>query len=44
MNRKALYRHKRTGDLFAFETDEAGKAINNFGGEVPKVYEPIAAD
>jgi hypothetical protein len=28
---KALYRHKRSGDLFAIETDDSGKVISTSG-------------
>ena len=29
--RKAIYRHKRTGDLFAIETDGDGKVLSTSG-------------
>ena len=35
MNRKAIYKHKRTGDLFAIETDEQGKVLS---GLLPKKW------
>jgi hypothetical protein len=28
---KALYRHKRSGDIFAIETDENGKVVSTAG-------------
>ena len=28
MRKKALYKHKRSGDLFAIETDETGRVIS----------------
>ena len=31
MHKKALYKHKRTGDMFAVETDEAGNVIATAG-------------
>ena len=31
MNMKALYRHRRTGDLFAIETDEQGNVLSTCG-------------
>jgi len=31
MSKKALYKNKRTGDLFAIETDEAGKVLSTSG-------------
>jgi len=31
MTKKALYKHKRTGDLFAIETDEQGKVLSTSG-------------
>ena len=31
MSKKALYKHMRTGDLFAIETDEAGRVISTSG-------------
>lgn len=27
MSKKALYKHKKSGDLFAIETDENGKVL-----------------
>ena len=31
MNKKALYRHKRSGNLFAIETDDGGNVISTSG-------------
>ena len=31
MNKKAIYKHKRTGDLFAIEMDEGGNVISTSG-------------
>jgi len=31
MTHKAIYRHKRTGDLFAIETDDEGKVLSTSG-------------
>ena len=31
MTKKAIYRHKKTGDLFAIETDEDGKVVSSCG-------------
>jgi hypothetical protein len=31
MSKKALYRHKRSGDLFAIETDDGGNVISTSG-------------
>lgn len=31
MSKKALYKHRRTGDLFAIETDERGNVISTSG-------------
>ena len=31
MSKKALYKHKRSGDLFAIETDERGEVISTSG-------------
>ncbi len=35
---KAIYRHKKTGDVFAIETDEAGKVISTSG---PLLFERL---
>ena len=44
MSKKALYRHKRTGDLFAIETDETGKVISTSGPLLTKDLNPEALD
>ncbi len=31
MTKKAIYRHKKTGDLFAIETDGDGKVVSSCG-------------
>lgn len=37
---KALYRHKKGGDIFAIETDEAGKVISTAGPILIKDLDP----
>ena len=44
MNKKALYRHKRTGDLFAIETDETGNVLFTNGPFLTKDLNPEALD
>ena len=44
MSKKALYKHKRSGDLFAIETDEAGKALSTSGPLLTKNLNPEALD
>ena len=44
MSKKALYRHKRTGDLFAIETDEAGKVLSTSGPLLTKDLNPETLD
>ena len=44
MSMKALYRHKRTGDLFAIETDETGEVISTSGPLLTKDLNPAALD
>ncbi|HUV67694.1 MAG TPA: hypothetical protein VMW24_27620 [Sedimentisphaerales bacterium] len=41
---KALYRHKRSGDLFAIETDETGKVVSTSGPLLTKDLNPEALD
>jgi len=41
---KALYRHKRTGDLFAIETDQNGKVLSTSGPLLMKDLNPEALD
>ncbi len=38
---KSLYRHKRTGDLFALETNEQGDIISTAGPLLCKDIDPI---
>ncbi len=44
MSKKSLYRHKRSGDLFAIETDESGKVISTSGPLLTKDLSPEALD
>ena len=44
MTKKALYRHKTSGDLFAIETDETGKVISTSGPLLTKDLNPEALD
>jgi len=44
MSKKALYRHKGTGDLFAIETDETGRVISTSGPLLTKDLNPEALD
>lgn len=44
MNKKALYRHKRSGDLFAIETDETGRVLSTSGPLLTKDLNPEALD
>ena len=44
MNKKALYKHKRTGDLFAIETDENGKVLSTSGPLLTKDLNPEQLD
>ena len=44
MSKKALYKHKRSGDLFAIETDEAGKVISTSGPLLTKNLNPEELD
>ena len=44
MNRKAIYKHKRTGDLFAIETDEQGKVLSTSGPLLVKDLNPDELD
>ena len=41
---KALYRHKRSGDLFAIETDENGKVLSTSGPLLTKDIKPEQLD
>lgn len=44
MTRKAIYRHKRTGDLFAIETDGQGNVISTSGPLLVKDLNPDELD
>jgi len=44
MSKKALYRHKKAGDLFAIETDEAGKVLSTSGPLLTKDLNPEQLD
>jgi hypothetical protein len=44
MSKKALYRHKRSGDLFAIETDEIGKVLSTSGPLLTKDINPEELD
>ena len=44
MSKKALYRHKRTGDLFAIETDETGRVLSTSGPLLTKDLNPEELD
>ncbi|MFC1791984.1 hypothetical protein ACFL3Q_00170 [Planctomycetota bacterium] len=43
-NMKALYKHKRSGDLFAIETDESGKVLSTSGPLLVKDLNPEELD
>lgn len=40
MTKKAIYRHKRTGDLFAIETDDKGTILSTSGLLLSKDLNP----
>jgi hypothetical protein len=44
MSNKALYKHKRSGDLFAIETDETGKVLSTSGPLLTKDLNPEELD
>ena len=44
MTKKAIYRHKRTGDLFAIETDENGNVFSTSGPLLTKDLNPNELD
>jgi len=44
MTKKAIYRHKRTGDLFAIETDENGNVLSTSGPLLTKELDPKCLD
>lgn len=44
MKKKALYKHKKSGDLFAIETDEKGKVLSTSGPLLCKDLNPEELD
>ena len=44
MSKKAIYKHKRTGDLFAIETDDQGNVISTSGPLLLKDLGPDELD
>ena len=44
MNKKALYKHKKSGDLFAIETDETGRVLSTSGPLLLKDLNPNELD
>jgi len=44
MSKKAIYRHKRTGDLFAIESDEDGNVLSTSGPLLVKDMNPNELD
>ena len=44
MNKKAIYRHKKTGDLFAIETDDDGNILSTSGPLLTKDIDPEELD
>jgi len=44
MSKKALYKHKRSGDLFAIETDETGRVLSTSGPLLTKDINPEQLD
>ena len=44
MSKKALYKHKRTGDLFAIETDTNGNVLSTCGPLLSKDLNPEQLD
>jgi len=44
MSKKALYKHKRSSDLFAIETDEAGRVLSTSGPLLVKDLNPEKLD
>jgi hypothetical protein len=41
---KALYKHKKSGDIFAIETDDKGKVLNTSGPLLSKDLNPKMLD
>ena len=44
MTKKALYKHKKTGDLFAIEIDEDGNVLSTSGPLLTKDLKPEELD
>jgi len=44
MTKKALYKHKKTGDLFAIETDDHGSVVSTSGPLLVKDLNPNELD
>jgi len=44
MTQKAIYKHKRSGDLFAIETDDGGRVISTSGPLLFKDLDPKKLD
>jgi len=44
MSLKALYKHKKSGDLFAIETDENGRVLSTSGPLLTKDINPEELD
>ena len=44
MTKKAIYKHKRTGDLFAIETDDQGNVVSTSGPLLVKDVNPDELD
>lgn len=44
MEQKALYKHKKTGDLFALETDDHGNILSTSGPLLSKDLDPKTLD
>ena len=44
MSKKALYKHKRSGDLFAIETDDTGRVLSTSGPLLVKDLNPEELD
>ena len=44
MSKKALYRHKKSGDLFAIETDGSGNVLSTSGPLLTKDLNPEHLD
>ena len=44
MSKKAIYKHKRSGDLFAIETDKSGKVLSTSGPLLVKDLKPEELD